>query len=39
MVQIKKCFLELTKQTLWRWLKDDSSGDYRRLLQAVVGRD
>ena len=26
MVHIKKCFLDLTKQT-WRWLKDDCSGD------------
>ena len=39
MVQIKQCFLELTKQTLWRWLKDDCSGDYKKLLQAIVGRD
>ena len=39
MVQIKQCFLELTKQTLWRWLKDDCSGDYRKLLQGLVGKD
>ncbi|XP_074647782.1 annexin-B12-like [Tubulanus polymorphus] len=39
MVQIKQCFLEITKQTLWRWLKDDTSGDYKRLLHAIVGRD
>lgn len=39
MVQIKKCFLELTKQTLWRWIKDDTSGDYKKLLQALVGKD
>lgn len=39
LVQIKQCFLELTKQTLWRWLKDDCSGDYKKLLQAIVGKD
>uniref|UniRef100_A0A1I8HSY7 Annexin n=1 Tax=Macrostomum lignano TaxID=282301 RepID=A0A1I8HSY7_9PLAT len=39
MVQIKKCFLELTKQTLWRWIKNDTSGDYKKLLQALVGKD
>ncbi|XP_071106712.1 annexin-B12-like [Haliotis cracherodii] len=39
MVQIKECFLQLTKQTLWNWLKDDCSGDYKKLLQAVVGRN
>ncbi|XP_067936077.1 annexin-B12-like isoform X2 [Watersipora subatra] len=37
MVQIKECFQELTKQSLWRWLKDDCSGDYRKLLQGLVG--
>ncbi|KAK3586058.1 hypothetical protein CHS0354_033180 [Potamilus streckersoni] len=39
MVQIKKAFLGLTNQTLWKWLEGDCSGDYKRLLQAVVGRD
>ncbi|XP_064617670.1 annexin A7-like [Liolophura sinensis] len=39
MEQIKQWFLELTKQTLWRWLKDDCSGDYKKLLQALVGRN
>jgi len=39
MVQIKECFLELTKQTLWNWLDQDCSGDYKKILQAVVGRD
>ncbi|CAG2194581.1 unnamed protein product [Mytilus edulis] len=27
MVQIKKHFLENNKQTLWKWLQDDCSGD------------
>ncbi|XP_052068633.1 annexin A7-like [Mytilus californianus] len=39
MVQIKKHFLENNKQTLWKWLKDDCSGDYKKLLQAIVGKD
>ncbi|VDI14373.1 annexin A7/11, partial [Mytilus galloprovincialis] len=39
MVQIKKHFLENNKQTLWKWLQDDCSGDYRKLLQAIVGKD
>ena len=39
MVQIKACFLELTKQTLWKWIKDDTSGDYGKLLRAIVGKN
>jgi annexin A7/11 len=39
MVQIKQCFLELTKKTLWKWIKEDTSGDYKKILQAVVGKD
>ncbi|XP_050400567.1 annexin A7 [Patella vulgata] len=37
MVQIKECFLKLTDQTVWKWLENDCSGDYRKLLQALVG--
>ncbi|XP_076073044.1 annexin A13-like [Mytilus galloprovincialis] len=39
MVQIKEIFLEKNKQTLWNWIKDDCSGDYKALLQRIVGRD
>lgn len=39
MEQIKASFLEENKQTLWQWINDDCSGDYRKLLQAIVGRD
>jgi len=39
MVQIKACFLEKYKQTLWNFIKDDTSGDYKKVLLAVVGRD
>ncbi|XP_064624237.1 annexin A5-like [Lineus longissimus] len=39
MVQIKQCFLELTKKTLWKWIKEDTSGDYKKILQAIVGKD
>ncbi len=39
LVQIKACFLELTKQTLWKWIKDDTSGDYGKLLRAMVGKN
>jgi hypothetical protein len=39
MVQIKKCFLDLTKKTLWKWLEEDTSFNFKKLLQKVVGRD
>ncbi|OWF40346.1 annexin A13-like [Mizuhopecten yessoensis] len=39
MEQIKAAFLEETKQTLWNWINDDCSGDYKKLLQGIVGRD
>ncbi|ESO89070.1 hypothetical protein LOTGIDRAFT_106233 [Lottia gigantea] len=39
MVQIKECFLQLTEKTLWKWLEHDCSGDYKKLLQKLVGRD
>jgi len=39
MVQIKSCFLEKYKQTLWNFIKDDTSGDYKKVLLAIVGRD
>ena len=39
MVQIKQCFLELTKKTLWKWLQEDTSFNFKKLLQAIVGRN
>jgi len=39
MVQIKSCFLNKYKQTLWNFIKDDTSGDYKKVLLAIVGRD
>lgn len=39
MVQIKQCFLELTKKTLWKWLEEDTSFNFKKLLQDIVGRN
>ncbi|KAK3091372.1 hypothetical protein FSP39_019359 [Pinctada imbricata] len=39
LVQIKKEFLEANKQTLWKWIHDDTSGDYKKLLELIVGKD
>lgn len=39
MVQIKACFLELTKKTLWKWLEEDTSFNFKKLLQKIVGRN
>jgi annexin A7/11 len=39
MVQIKEIFLEKNKQTLWKWISDDTSGDYKELLLALVGKN
>lgn len=39
MVQIKECFLQLTKKTLWRWLKEDTSFNFKKLLQEIVGKN
>ncbi len=39
MVQIKRCFLESHGQTLWNFIKDDTSGDYKNVLLAIVGKD
>ncbi|XP_033754310.1 annexin A4-like [Pecten maximus] len=39
MEQIKASFLEENKQTLWKWIEGDCSGDYKKLLQGIVGRD
>ncbi|CAG2194582.1 ANXA7_11 [Mytilus edulis] len=39
MVQIKETFLAQNKKTLWKWIEEDCSGDYREMLQRIVGRD
>lgn len=39
MVQIKEVFLAQNKKTLWKWIEEDCSGDYREMLQRIVGRD
>ncbi|KAH9504037.1 Annexin A7 [Bulinus truncatus] len=39
MVQIKECFLKLTNKTLWRWIKEDTSFNFKKLLQALVGKN
>ncbi|ESN96017.1 hypothetical protein HELRODRAFT_68265 [Helobdella robusta] len=37
MVQIKKEFERKFNQPLQQWLKDDTSGDYRKILLALIG--
>ncbi|XP_062523216.1 annexin-B12-like [Corticium candelabrum] len=39
LVQIKQEFLRAYHKTLYQWIKTDTSGDYRRALQAVVGQN
>lgn len=39
MVQIKQEFLQMTKKTLWRYIKEDTSFNFKHILQALVGRD
>lgn len=39
LVEIKKAFLERYHKTLYKMIDGDTSGDYRRLLLAIVGRD
>ncbi|XP_052786079.1 annexin A4-like isoform X1 [Mya arenaria] len=39
MVQIKAEFLELTKKTLFRYIEHDTSFNFKKILQALVGRD
>jgi len=39
LVEIKKAFLERYHKTLYKMIEGDTSGDYRRLLLAIVGRD
>ncbi|KAL5018976.1 hypothetical protein ScPMuIL_004698 [Solemya velum] len=39
MVQIKKCFFDLTKKTLWCAIDEECTGDYKKILQAIVKKD
>lgn len=39
MVQIKQEFLQMTKKTLWRYIKEDTSFNVKKILQALVGKD
>ena len=39
MVEIKREFLSKYHKTLSKMIEGDTSGDYRRLLIAIVGRD
>ncbi|KAH3873321.1 hypothetical protein DPMN_036553, partial [Dreissena polymorpha] len=39
MVQIKAEFLEMTHKTLYRYIKEDTSFNFKKILQALVGRD
>lgn len=39
MVEIKKEFLAANKKTLVKWIEDDTSGDYEKILVAIVKKD
>lgn len=39
LVEIKKAFLEMYHKTLYKMIEGDTSGDYKRLLQAIVRSD
>ena len=39
MVEIKKAFFEKYHKTLSMMIEGDTSGDYRRLLIGIVGKD
>ena len=39
MVQIKAEFLEMTHKTLYRYIEEDTSFNFKKILQALVGRD
>lgn len=39
MVQIKAEFLEMTHKTLFRYIKEDTSFNFKKILQALVGKD
>lgn len=37
LVEIKKAFLDRYHKTLYKMIEGDTSGDYRKLLQGIVG--
>ena len=37
--QIKKIFFEKYKKTLAKFIEQDTSGDYKRMLVGIVGYD
>lgn len=37
LVEVKKAFLDRYHKTLYKMIEGDTSGDYRRLLQGIVG--
>lgn len=37
LIQIKKAFLDKYQKTLYKMIEGDTSGDYKRILQAIVG--
>ncbi|XP_053393127.1 annexin A5-like [Mercenaria mercenaria] len=39
MVQIKAEFLEMTHKTLYRYIEEDTSFNFKKILQALVGRN
>uniref|UniRef100_A0A5K3FA65 Annexin n=1 Tax=Mesocestoides corti TaxID=53468 RepID=A0A5K3FA65_MESCO len=39
MVQIKAAFKEAYKQTLGEFIRDDTSGDYRRIMLTLIGEE
>ena len=39
LVEVKKAFLEHYHKTLYKMIEGDTSGDYRKLLLAIVGRE
>ena len=39
MVEIKQEFLAANKKTLVKWIEEDTSGDYEKILVAIVKKD
>ncbi|MBN3307080.1 ANXA7 protein, partial [Amia calva] len=38
LVQVKQCFMQMYQKTLYTMIEGDTSGDYKRLLLAIVGQ-
>ena len=39
LVEVKRAFLDRYHKTLYKMIEGDTSGDYRKLLQAIVRSD